>query len=84
VELLQQSVLPSRSIVFVDGGGSSTPVGSFTGSKIAGNVDLGPAKNARLILDGAGEATLSLAVTGTVTNNGFLIKQGIGTSIGDP
>jgi hypothetical protein len=47
-------------------------------------VDLGPAKNARLILDGAGEATLSLAVTGTVTNNGFLIKQGIGTSIGDP
>ncbi len=51
----------------------------FTGSKIIGNLVLGGTTSSTLILDGVGQQLLSLAVTGTVTNNGTLVKQGSGT-----
>jgi fibronectin-binding autotransporter adhesin len=51
----------------------------FTGSKITGNLVLGAKPNSILILDGAGQQLLSLAVIGTLTNNGTLVKQGSGT-----
>jgi fibronectin-binding autotransporter adhesin len=52
----------------------------FTGSKITGNLTLAADdNNSMLILDGAGQQLLSQAVLGTITNNGFLVKQGTGT-----
>ena len=60
------------------GGGASEIVQLFTGSKIIGNLALS-GKSSTLILDGAGTQLFSLAVAGTVTNNGTLVKQGSGT-----
>ncbi len=51
----------------------------FTGSQINGNLGLSGTASSTLILDGAGQQSLSLAVSGTVTNNGLLVKQGSGT-----
>ena len=59
-------------------GGASDIVHLFTGSKITGNLVLSGPSNSTLILDGAGQQLLSLAVTGTLTNNGTLVKQGSG------
>jgi fibronectin-binding autotransporter adhesin len=60
-------------------GGATDIVHLFTGSKITGNLVLGANPNSTLILDGAGQQLLSLAVVGTVTNNGTLVKEGSGT-----
>jgi fibronectin-binding autotransporter adhesin len=60
-------------------GGTKDIVQLFTGSKIAGNLILSGPANSALILDGAGQQLLSLAVTGAVTDNGSLVKQGSGT-----
>jgi outer membrane autotransporter protein len=73
-------------------GGLNETVQLFTGSQITGNLNLtgvlpalgvNPAAhavvNSTLILDGAGQQLLSLAVLGTITNNGHLIKQDTGT-----
>ena len=46
-------------------GGASDIVQLFTGSKITGNLVLSGPSNSTLILDGAGQQLLSLAVTGT-------------------
>jgi fibronectin-binding autotransporter adhesin len=51
----------------------------LTGSQIAGNLNLGDAAAAGLILDGTGTASLTQAVTGAVTNFNSLIKQNTGT-----
>jgi fibronectin-binding autotransporter adhesin len=51
----------------------------FTGSQISGDLDLGSATAATLILDGAGAELLSQAVAGAVTNFSSLVKQGTGT-----
>jgi fibronectin-binding autotransporter adhesin len=51
----------------------------LTGSKINGNLGLSGTTSSTLILDGASQQLLSLAVTGTVTNNGTLVKQGSST-----
>ncbi len=51
----------------------------FTGSKISGDLNLGSNAGSNLILDGPGVATVSQAVTGTITNAGSLTKQGSGT-----
>jgi autotransporter-associated beta strand protein len=59
-------------------GGSTDFVQLFTGSKITGSLGLS-ATNSTLILDGAGQQSLSLAIVGTLTNNGTLVKQGSGT-----
>jgi fibronectin-binding autotransporter adhesin len=50
-----------------------------TGSSIVGNLNLGTNAGTNLMLDGSGTALLSQAVTGTLTNAGSLVKQGIGT-----
>ncbi len=60
-------------------GGATDIVQLFTGSKITGNLALSGTTSSTLILDGAGQQLLSLAVVGTVTNNGTLVKQGSGT-----
>jgi outer membrane autotransporter protein len=64
-------------------GGQKDVVQLFTGSKITGNVVLNGIQkeqpNSTLILDGAGQQLFSLAVLGSVTNNGNLVKQGTGT-----
>ena len=65
-------------------GGDGDTVQLFTGSRISGNLSLSGVSNATgaprstLILDGAGQQLLSLAVTGSATNNGTLVKQGGG------
>src|SRR6202020_2438932 len=59
--------------------GATDTVQLFTGSKINGNLGLSGTTSSTLILDGAGQQSLSLAVTGTVTNNGTLVKQGSST-----
>jgi outer membrane autotransporter protein len=59
-------------------GGATDIVQLFTGSKITGNLGLN-GTNSTLILDGAGQQLLSLAVVGSLTNNGLLVKQGSGT-----
>jgi outer membrane autotransporter protein len=64
------------------GAGSNT-VTLFTGSTIAGNLDLGSNTASQLILDGFGQQLLSEAVTGTITDLGSLTKQGSGTWIID-
>jgi fibronectin-binding autotransporter adhesin len=61
------------------GGGATDIVQLFTGSKINGNLTLSGSTSSTLILDGSGTQLFSLAVTGTVSNNGFLVKQGSGT-----
>jgi outer membrane autotransporter protein len=60
-------------------GGATDTVQLFTGSSINGNLALSGSTSSTLILDGTGTQLLSLAVTGTVTNNGTLVKQGTGT-----
>jgi outer membrane autotransporter protein len=60
-------------------GGATDIVQLLTGSKITGNLILSGTTSSTLILDGAGQELLSLAVVGTVTNNGSLVKQGSGT-----
>jgi outer membrane autotransporter protein len=60
-------------------GGATDTVQLFTGSIINGNLALSGTTSSTLILDGAGQQLFSLAVTGTVTNNGSLVKQGSGT-----
>jgi fibronectin-binding autotransporter adhesin len=59
--------------------GATVNVQLFTGSKIGGSLVLNGSSSSTLILDGAGQQLLSLAVIGTVTNNGALIKQGSST-----
>jgi outer membrane autotransporter protein len=59
-------------------GGATDIVQLFAGSKIAGSLGLN-GTNSKLILDGNGQQLLSLAVVGTLTNNGLLVKQGSGT-----
>jgi autotransporter-associated beta strand protein len=51
----------------------------FTGGTIKGNLLLNPSGTNQLILDGVGTATISQAVTGTITNATSLTKQGSGT-----
>jgi fibronectin-binding autotransporter adhesin len=60
-------------------GGTKDTVQLLTGSRITGNLTLNGSTSSTLILDGAGQQLLSLAVAGTVTNNGTLVKQGSGT-----
>ena len=60
-------------------GGATDIVQLLTGSKITGNVVLAGSSSSTLILDGTGQQLLSLAVVGTLTNNGTLVKQGSGT-----
>ena len=60
-------------------GGATDLVKLFTGSTINGNLALSGTTSSTLILDGEGSQLLSLAVTGVVTNNGTLVKQGSGT-----
>ena len=60
-------------------GGSMDTVQLFTGSRINGNLALSGNTSSTLILDGAGTQLFSLAVIGTVSNNGSLVKQGSGT-----
>jgi hypothetical protein len=60
-------------------GNSANNVHLFTGSTINGNLNLGSSPGSSLILDGVGTATISQAVTGTITNAGSLTKQGSGT-----
>ena len=59
-------------------GNFANTVQLFTGSSIVGNLNLGTNAGTNLILDGAGTALLSQAVTGTLTNGGSLVKQGTG------
>jgi fibronectin-binding autotransporter adhesin len=59
--------------------GATDTVHLFIGSKITGSLGLSGGANSTLILDGAGQNLLSLAVTGTLTNNGSLVKEGSGT-----
>lgn len=54
-----------------------------TGGTIAGDLNLGTNTGATLTLDGTGSERLSQAVTGVITNDGSLIKQGSGTWIID-
>jgi outer membrane autotransporter protein len=60
-------------------GGATDIVQLFTGSQISGNLNLSGTSSSTLILDGSGRQLLSLAVAGTLTNNGSLVKQGSGT-----
>jgi outer membrane autotransporter protein len=60
-------------------GGATDIVQLFTGSQISGNLNLSGTSSSTLILDGSGQQLLSLAVVGTLTNNGTLVKQGSGT-----
>ena len=60
-------------------GGNTDTVQLFAGSRINGNLALSGGTSSTLILDGVGQQLLSLAVVGTVTNNGTLVKQGSGT-----
>jgi outer membrane autotransporter protein len=61
------------------GGGATDTVHLVTGSAISGNLALSGSTSSTLILDGNGAQLFSLAVTGAVTNNGALVKQGSGT-----
>ncbi len=61
----------------------SNSVQLFSGSRIAGSLALSSSGTNQLILDGAGTATISQAVTGSITNAGTLIKQGSGTWVID-
>ncbi len=54
-----------------------------TGGSIAGDLDLGTNAGTTLTLDGTGSEALSEAVTGLITNDGSVIKQGSGTWIID-
>jgi hypothetical protein len=54
-----------------------------TGSTIVGDLNLGTSAGTILILDGSGSELLSQAVTGVITNDGSVIKQGSGTWIVD-
>jgi autotransporter-associated beta strand protein len=54
-----------------------------TGGSIAGDLDLGTNAGTTLTLDGTGSEALSQAVTGLITNDGSVIKQGSGTWIID-
>jgi outer membrane autotransporter protein len=63
-------------------GGPST-VTLLTGGVINGSLDLGSNSGSVLILDGSGVQTISQAVTGTITDQGSLTKQGTGTWIID-
>jgi autotransporter-associated beta strand protein len=54
-----------------------------TGSAISGNLNLGTDLGSTLILDGAGSESISQAISGSITNNGSLFKQGTGTWIVD-
>ena len=54
-----------------------------TGGTIAGDLNLGTNPGTILTLDGSGSEALSKAVTGLITNDGSVIKQGTGTWIID-
>jgi hypothetical protein len=54
-----------------------------TGGKITGDLNLGTNAGTVLTLDGSGSELLSQAVTGVITNDGSVIKQGAGTWIID-
>ena len=54
-----------------------------TGGTIAGDLNLGTNPGTILTLDGSGSEALSKAVTGLITNDGSVIKQGAGTWIID-
>jgi autotransporter-associated beta strand protein len=68
------------SVTLANFGNAATLV---TGGTIAGDLDLGTNTGTTLTLDGAGSQLLSQAVTGTITNDGSVIKQGTGTWIID-
>jgi autotransporter-associated beta strand protein len=55
----------------------------FPGSRINGNLNLGPSAASVLVLDGSGEQAFSQAVSGTTSNAGSLTKQGSGNWIVD-
>jgi hypothetical protein len=54
-----------------------------TGGTIAGDLNLGTNRGTTLTLDGSGSEALSQAVTGLITNDGSVIKQGTGTWVID-
>jgi autotransporter-associated beta strand protein len=54
-----------------------------TGGKIAGDLNLGTNIGTTLTLDGSGSEAVSQAVTGVITNDGSVIKQGSGTWVID-
>jgi autotransporter-associated beta strand protein len=54
-----------------------------TGGTIAGDLNLGTDAGSTLILDGTGSEAVSQAVSGLITNNGSVIKQGSGTWVVD-
>ena len=54
-----------------------------TGGTIAGDLNLGTNPGTILTLDGSGSEALSKAVTGLITNDGSVIKQGTGTWVMD-
>ncbi len=54
-----------------------------TGGTIAGDLNLGANAGSTLILDGTGSEAVSQAVSGLITNNGSVIKQGSGTWVAD-
>jgi autotransporter-associated beta strand protein len=54
-----------------------------TGGTIAGDLNLGADAGSTLLLDGTGSEAVSQAVSGLITNNGSVIKQGSGTWVVD-
>ena len=62
----------------VDLGNAPNKVTLLSGGRINGDLNLGSNSGSQLILDGLGEQAISQAVTGSITNPGFLIKQGAG------
>jgi hypothetical protein len=54
-----------------------------TGGTIAGDLNLGANVGSTFILDGTGSEAISQAVSGLITNNGSVIKQGSGTWVVD-
>jgi fibronectin-binding autotransporter adhesin len=54
-----------------------------TGGTIAGDLNLGANAGSTLTLDGTGSEAVSQAVSGIITNNGSVIKQGSGTWVVD-
>jgi hypothetical protein len=54
-----------------------------TGGTIVGGLNLGANAGSTLILDGTGSEAISQAVSGLITNNGSVIKQGSGTWVVD-
>jgi YVTN family beta-propeller protein/autotransporter-associated beta strand protein len=63
----------------VELGNAANLVHLYTGGSIHGNLSLGSANGTALVLDGNGNQNLSQAVSGTISNNGSLTKQGGGS-----